>query len=133
MFLFMILTLGLGGVFLILGAWPIFGFFGLDLLLFYWAFRVNYRNGQIYETIQLTPNRLVVRYFQIDGTATKEWVFQPYWLQIRIDRQKNQLQLRSHGRSLTVGSFLTSPERETLAKALQEALRGLSNREPHLS
>ena len=32
-----------GVVFLLMGAWPVFGFFGLDVLLLYWAFRLNYR------------------------------------------------------------------------------------------
>ena len=32
-----------GIVFLLLGAWPVFGFLGLDVLLVFWAFRANYR------------------------------------------------------------------------------------------
>ena len=32
-----------GMVFLLIGAWPVFGFLGLDVLLVYWAFRLNYR------------------------------------------------------------------------------------------
>ena len=32
-----------GMVFFIAGAWPVVGFLGLDVLLVYWAFRVNYR------------------------------------------------------------------------------------------
>ena len=49
---FLIFMLCIGGisfvsgvVFLLLGAWPVFGFFGLDVLLVYWAFRANYRAG----------------------------------------------------------------------------------------
>ena len=30
-----------GIVFLLIGAWPVFGFFGLDVLLLYWAFRAQ--------------------------------------------------------------------------------------------
>ena len=33
-------------VFLLAGAWPVFGFFGLDVLLVYWAFRLNYRRAR---------------------------------------------------------------------------------------
>ena len=32
-----------GIAFLLMGAWPVFGFFGLDVVLLYWAFRLNYR------------------------------------------------------------------------------------------
>ena len=34
-----------GIAFLLMGAWPVFGFFGLDVLLIYLAFRANYRAG----------------------------------------------------------------------------------------
>ena len=35
-----------GMVFLVLGAWPVFGFVGLDVLLVYWAFRANDRDAR---------------------------------------------------------------------------------------
>ena len=45
---FLILMLAIGGisfvtgmVFLSMGAWPVFGFFGLDVLLVYVAFKLN--------------------------------------------------------------------------------------------
>src|SRR5262245_1874511 len=60
---FLILMLVLGGVsfttgmvFLIAGAWPIFGFCGLDVLLVYWAFRVNFRRAAAYEQVTVTPS-----------------------------------------------------------------------------
>ncbi len=37
------------------GAWPVFGFFGLDVLLLYWAFKVNYRRAAAYEEVKVTP------------------------------------------------------------------------------
>src|SRR5579862_4653775 len=50
-----------GIVFLMLGAWPVFGFFGLDVLLVYWAFRINYRRSKATEEISITPSELRVR------------------------------------------------------------------------
>ena len=44
-----------GMAFLLMGAWPVFGFFGLDVALIYPAFRLNYRSGRLYETVELTP------------------------------------------------------------------------------
>ena len=65
---FMVLMIVFGGVsfvagmvFLLMGAWPVFGFFGLDVLLFYWAFRVNYRAAAAYEEVTVTPTELKVR------------------------------------------------------------------------
>jgi uncharacterized membrane protein len=40
-----------GVLFLAAGAWPVLGFFGLDVLLVYIAFRLNYRSGRLYETL----------------------------------------------------------------------------------
>ena len=34
-----------------MGAWPVFGFFGLDVLLIYWAFRLNFRAPRATEDI----------------------------------------------------------------------------------
>lgn len=127
MILVSIVSLAVGGAFLWAGAWPILGFFGLDVLLLYWAFRVSYRSGQAYETLQLTSDALVVRRVRPDGSPGGEWVFQPGWLKIRIDRpptDRSQLVLSSHGRSLTVGTFLTPAERVEVADALEAALLG---------
>ena len=45
-----------GMVFLVAGAWPIFGFFGLDALLIYWAFRASYRSAAAYEEVIVTAS-----------------------------------------------------------------------------
>ena len=47
-----------GMVFLLAGAWPVFGFFGLDVLLVWWAFKLNYRAAQAYEQVTVTPSEL---------------------------------------------------------------------------
>ena len=119
-----------GLIFLLEGAWPVFGFFGLDVLLVYLAFRANYRSAHLYETIRLTRNELWVER-RLPAGARQCWTFQPYWLQVVCDDQPHsggRLTLRSHGRSLTIGSFLTPEERADLAKALRDALSAV--REP---
>src|SRR5215218_2196550 len=50
-----------GVAFLLMGAWPVFGFFGLDVLVIYWAFRVNFRSADATEDIVITPSELRVR------------------------------------------------------------------------
>ena len=64
---FLILMSAIGGVsfitgmaFLLKGAWPVFGFFGLDVALIYAAFKLNYRSGRLYETVELTPETLTI-------------------------------------------------------------------------
>ena len=44
-----------------MGFWPVAGFFGLDFLGLYIAFRVSYRQGRAFELLELTPIRLLFR------------------------------------------------------------------------
>src|SRR6267378_1154102 len=50
-----------GLAFLLMGAWPVLGFFGLDILVIWWAFRVNFRRAKATEEITVTPSELRVR------------------------------------------------------------------------
>lgn len=116
-----------GLAFYIMGAWPVVGFFGLDALLIYLAFRINYRHGRAYETLRLTRRSLTVERVDHGGTVSR-WRLQPTWIQVLVDeslRHERPLTLRSHGRSVTVGAFLTAQERLELAKALRGALAKL--------
>ena len=128
---FLILMLALGGVsfiagmmFLALGAWPVLGFFGLDVLLVYIAFRLNYRSGRLTELVRLTDSALTVRRILPNGRM-RDWRFEPYWVRVEMDdppRTASQVTLSSHGRRLEIGGFLTPEERLELARALWAAL-----------
>lgn len=116
-----------GVAFVSIGAWPVFGFFGLDVLLVYFAFKLNYRDARRYETLRLTDSLLTVERIAPSGRRER-WRFQPYWLQVEIDDHpaaKNALTLRSHGRILEIGSFLTPDEKVDLANALRAELNKL--------
>ncbi|MEM7226003.1 MAG: DUF2244 domain-containing protein [Pseudomonadota bacterium] len=120
---FVSFSAGLG--FYLAGAWPVIGFLGLDVLLIYLAFKINYRHGRAYETLHLTRERLLIHRVDHWGSVS-EWHFQPSWLQVLMDdppRRDSQLVVRSHGKSLAIGKFLTLDERLDLAKALRDALR----------
>lgn len=114
-----------GMVFLLAGAWPVVGFFGLDVALIYLAFRMSYRSGRLRETVRLTKDALTVRRILPSG-AVRSWTFQPYWLRVEMDdppEHHSQLRLTSHGQVLVIGAFLTPAERLELARALETALR----------
>lgn len=113
-----------GIAFLLKGAWPVFGFFGLDVALVYWAFRANFRSGRLYETVRLTRDLLVVRRVE-PGGESRTWTFQPSWLSLTLadpEEHHCRLVLASRGRSVTIGSFLAPGERCELAAALGDAL-----------
>ncbi len=118
------LSLALGIGFFLAGAWPIVGFLGLDVLLLWLAFRMSYRSGRLYETVELTDSALTVERVEPKGRA-RRWSFQPAWLRVRMDdppRHNSQIVISSHGQSLVVGSFLAPEERLDFAKALNGAL-----------
>jgi uncharacterized membrane protein len=122
-----------GMVFLLLGAWPVFGFFGLDVLLLYWAFRINYRAAATYEMVTVTPLELKVRRVSHRGKIS-EWVLNPLWVTLdRVTHEEfgiERLFLVSRGRRLAVANFLSPNEKASFAKALSgaigEAKRGVT-------
>jgi len=113
-----------GLAFVSIGAWPVFGFFGLDVLLIWLAFRASYRSGNLFEYLRLTRDRLDVTRIHPSGRKQR-WTFQPWWVRVSLPRpveHESQLTLSSHGRSLVVGAFLTPDERGEVADALEDAL-----------
>ena len=121
-----------GLAFFLIGAWPVVGSLGLDVLLIYIAFKANFRHARMYETVTLTRDDLVVQRVSPRGDAQR-WRFQPAWLQVLMDdppAHDSRLTLRSHGRSLCVGDFLTAEERADFARALKRALARASAPQP---
>ena len=114
-----------GIMFLMMGAWPVCGFFGLDALLVYFAFRANYRSGTAFEEISVTPSELHVRRVGHRGNVS-EWTLNPQW--VRLEREVHEefgierLMLVSHGRKLPVAAFLGPDEKATFATALSAAI-----------
>jgi uncharacterized membrane protein len=114
-----------GLMFYLMGAWPVMGFMGLDVLLVYIAFRVNFRALRVYETVDLTEDALTVTRVAPSGRA-QSWHFNPYWVRLNLDERvgrTSELSIASHGERLVFASFLTDPEREDFAGALNQALR----------
>jgi uncharacterized membrane protein len=114
-----------GLVFLIAGAWPVTGVFGLDVALIYWAFRANYRAARAYEQIVVTPTELIFRRVSARGVVT-EWHANPLW--VRLDRDMHEefgvqsLHLVSRGQRRQIAGFLSPDEKESFGAALQTAL-----------
>ena len=61
-----------------------------------------------------------------------EWHFQRRWLQVNVDEDSERdcaLELRSHGRALAIGAFLTPDERREVARRLRVQLHAAT--QPH--
>ena len=121
-----VVSFAAGVAFLLMGAWPVFGFFGLDVLVIYWAFRVNFRRANATEEITVTPSELRVRRVSHRGHVV-EWVLNPLWVQldqkVHAEFGIERLYLVSRGRRVSIGSFLGADEKASFAKALMAALQ----------
>lgn len=129
-FLILMLCLGAvsfvsGVVFVSMGAWPVCGFFGLDVLLVYVAFRANFRAARAYEEVTVTASELTVRKVSQRGNV-REWTLNPLWVRLeRIVHEEfgiERLFLVSRGQRLGVAGFLGAHEKKSFAAALSEAL-----------
>ena len=129
---FLILSIGTvaivalyGTLFLVIGAWPIFGFLGAEWLLFWWLLRTHFRGDRRAERLRLYPDRLLLQSIGPNG-AVAEMTFEPYWLQVILRERGFDnpiLLLRSHGKAVEIGAFLGAEERRQFASQLRAALQ----------
>jgi uncharacterized membrane protein len=111
--------------FVLAGAWPVTGFFGLDIALLYLAFRLSYRSARQRESLRLTQAALDVERVGVRGERQR-WQLEPTWLRVTIDENmqgRGRLLLSSHGTTVGLGAFLCREERRHLADDLKAALR----------
>ncbi|QOG16116.1 MULTISPECIES: DUF2244 domain-containing protein [Bradyrhizobium] len=120
-----VVSFATGLAFLMKGAWPVLGFFGLDVLVVWWAFKVNFRTARASEEIVVTPSELRVRRVSHRG-AIAEWTFNPLW--VRLDMEVDEdfgiehLYLISRGHQIQIARFLGPDEKASFYKGLVEAL-----------
>ncbi|MBO0739261.1 MAG: DUF2244 domain-containing protein, partial [Alphaproteobacteria bacterium] len=119
-----LVSLATGVGFVAVGAWPVVGFFGLDVGLVYLAFRLNYRGARQSETLRLAGDAFTVERVSVRGDRRK-WQFQAFWLRVVLEERpdsSNRLLVGSHGRSLVIGDFVPPAARRELAATIREAL-----------
>lgn len=114
-----------GAAFLMMGAWPVFGFFGLDVLAIYVAFKLSYRSGRSYEVVEVTPQLLKITQVEPSG-ASRSFDFNPYWVRVLFSEfpdGRANLRLALHGREFEFARCLNPEEKKDFAAALESALR----------
>lgn len=114
-----------GMVFLMIGAWPVFGFFGLDMALIWLAFRWNYASAKTFEEVSVSRSEVVVR--KVDpGKRLREYRFNPFWVRLTVTRLEDEgvtkISLTARGESIDVGNFLNPEDRTSFAGAMAMAL-----------
>jgi uncharacterized membrane protein len=111
--------------FVLKGAWPIAPFMGLDVALLAWAFHASRRAARRFEHLTLTPDNLRILRQPVKGQAD-EVALNTYWVRVEMDDQPepwSQLTLKSHGKGMQIGTFLSPDARAAFADVLRSALR----------
>lgn len=115
-----------GLIFYMLGAWPVVGFMGLDVLALYWALTWSFRDGKRSEQVTLWQDLLEIRQISPSGEETRE-TFNPTLVRLVIDRDFDErttgLKLKTQDRELIVGAFLNPDDKGSFAKAFGTALK----------
>src|ERR1700704_1544939 len=109
---------------LLLGAWPVLGFLGLDVCLLWFLFKRSYLDARRSETLVLTDRELIVDRVAPDGEREQHRL-DAYWLRVDWDATSERLALVSRGNRVVIGRFLAAAERERVAGELKAALAAL--------
>ena len=116
-------------VFWTLGAWPVAGFNGVEIVLAALLMRVHAKALKRREILRLTEAGL--RIVRDDGKGGRsEHELQPAWLRISLKERPGRcpgLYLSNRGRHIEVATMLGEPEKRDLFDRLAEALHALRN------
>lgn len=115
----------LGGVmFLPLGAFPVIGWFGLDALAIWYAFRKNFRNLKEETTVRITAETIRLAHTR-PGFEMKEVCLPTAFTRLSlVNPPRRQTELRlAHGQTAyVIGRFLSPRERQSLHAAIASAI-----------
>lgn len=116
--------------FLSIGAWPVFGFFGLDVILVFLAFKLNFKAGERErETIRVTAKEIAISRTCYRGRIGW-WHVSPAFARVQVERLNEYeaaVSLTAGGTSVPLATCLSSPERLAFAEALKSALERARN------
>jgi uncharacterized membrane protein len=111
--------------FVLIGAWPVIGFLGLDVFALWLAFRFSFAQARACEQVVLTYVELMVRKISARG-ASREWRFNPLWVRIEtesdVDFGMTRVAVAARGSQLDLGGALSPAERADFADAFGQAL-----------
>ncbi len=118
-------------LFALAGAWPVAGFFGLDLLLLCGALGLNYRAARAREIVRVSRTDLSISKVAPSG-RTRDYRFNPFWARFQVSRHDEigitRMNVSGGGRSTDIGGFLNPDDRESFARAFSGALAAVRKR-----
>lgn len=118
-------TIGLG--FFLMGAWPVVGFMGLEILVVWLAFKMNYRAAKRRQHLTATARELTIE--NVSPAGERESTSLPTsWVQVEMtpreepelkSRERQKVVVRSHGKTAEIGAFLHPAETPKLAREVR--------------
>jgi uncharacterized membrane protein len=117
------------GVSAYLGAWPVSGFGGVELLLAIVLLRMNTNRARDSEVLLLTPAAL--RILRTDARGTRQEVtLEPAWMRVEMEERAGRvpaLYVAVRGKREEIAHSLGETEKRDLAEALRAALHRWRN------
>ncbi|MHA7859699.1 MAG: DUF2244 domain-containing protein [Henriciella sp.] len=113
-----------GLAFVSMGAFPVIGFFGLDALLIWLAFRWSFRNLKQETRVRVTAEEINLVH-AMPGKPPRLAKLPTAFARVSLDfpeRRPSELKLAHADKAWVIGRFLTPAERKSLKDALETAI-----------
>jgi uncharacterized membrane protein len=111
-------SLAIAFMLVLVGAWLVLPFTGIELLAVGIAFAIYARHAVDYERIRLFPNRLVIE--QVSAEQITQFEFNPRWVRIEPGATpRDQIELVSRGQTIMIGQHLAQYRRAQFAGELR--------------
>ena len=123
--LLLTISITLGIFFFTIGAWPVIGFFGLDIAIFSLIFYLHNKSLNISERIILTKNEMIIEKEKLFRKNLIVKFAPPNWINVTLKKSiynKTRLIIHSHGSAIFVGDFLTKIEKINLANSIRSEI-----------
>ncbi|GBG12730.1 uncharacterized protein NMK_0262 [Novimethylophilus kurashikiensis] len=112
--------------FFLAGAWVVLPFAGAELGALFWSLRYVCLHAGDYERLTIDHDKVLVEHHTTKQDVRFE--LNGYWARVILDCQPNgycrRLALRSHGKEIEFGRFLSSEERLNVGRLLKSRLGG---------
>ncbi len=125
-----ILSLGIAGIFALQGLWLVLPFAGLEIIALTIGLYICCLRNRRQEVITIDERALTVE----KGAQQPQevWKFDRAWVNLELQNAKFQghpskLLIRSKGKQIEIGEYLTNKERKSLAISLGKALNTTLN------
>jgi uncharacterized membrane protein len=115
-----------GLAFFAMGAWPVVGLLGLDIVLLTWALTASFADKDVFEEITLWPDALDIRRVNRKGRETS-LSFNPFLVRFSAVRDADErviaLKIETRDGEVEIGKFLTPDDKANFAEMFAPALR----------